>query len=141
MNAFSKYLLAPVLVTLALTAPAMAEGDHHRVCNNDATVELGKMGTVNEEALQRHIDKVKAQMKKVRHARGSHMSQKLELKRHLSEMQDAMQELHNQMYAEGCENAMHGASVETRLEVMENRMGMMQQMMEQMIEHMSEQEQ
>lgn len=140
MNKFSKYLLAPV-VTLALITPAMAEGDRHRGCDNEATVELGKMGNVNEEALQQHIDKVKEQMKKVRHARGSHVSQKLELKRHLSQMQAAMQALHDQMYAEGCENAMHGASVEARLEVMEKRMDMMRQMMGQMIEHMSEQEQ
>lgn len=140
MNKFSKYLLAPVM-TLALIAPAMAEGEHHRGCDNDAAIELGKMGKVNEETLQQHIDKVKAQLKKVRHARGSHVSQKTELKRHLREMQAAMQELHNQMYAGGCENAMHGASVETRLEVMEKRMGMMQQMMRQIIEHMSEQEQ
>jgi len=140
MKMFSKYLLPP-LMTLALINPALAEVDHHRGCDNEATVELGKMGMVDEAALQTHIDKVKAQMKKVRHARGSHVSQKLELKRHLSEMQAAMQELHNQMYAEGCEHAMHGASVETRLEVMEKRMGMMQQMMGQMIEHLSEQEQ
>jgi len=36
---------------------------------------------------------------------------------------------------------MHGASLETRIEVMEKRMGMMQQMMQQTIEHLSEQEQ
>ena len=119
MSTLYKHLFAS-LMAMVLISPAMAEGDHHRGCDSDATVELRKMGMVNEEALQQHIDKVKTQMKKVRHARGSHVSQKMELKRHLSDMQSAMQELHNQMYADGCEGAMHGASVDTRVEVMEN---------------------
>lgn len=140
MNIFYNHLLATIMA-LALITPAMAEGDHHRACDSEATVDLGKMGEMSEKVLQQHIDKAKDQMKRVRHARGSHVSQKLELKRHLSDMQAAMQELHNQMYAAGCEEAMHGASVETRVDVMEKRMGMMQQMIEQMIEHMSEQAQ
>lgn len=140
MNTMRKQLLASV-VSMALLSPVMAAENHHSDCNSGSTVGIGKMGMVNEASLQAHIDKVKAQMKKVRHARGSHVSQKLELKRHLSDMQAAMQELHDQMYAEGCEASIHGASLETRIEVMEKRMGMMQQMMEQTIDHLSEQSQ
>jgi len=140
MKIFSKYLLASVL-TFSFLTPAMAVEEQHRVCDSDATVELGKMGMVNEAALQEHIDKVKAQMKKVRHGRGSHFSQKQELRKHLSEMKSAMQELHNQMYAGGCKESLHGASLETRIEVMEKYMGMQQQMIEQLLEHLSEQEQ
>ena len=140
MKNIRKYLMASVL-TLTFMSPAIAEEKQHRVCDSSATVELGKMGMVNEEVLIEHMAKVKDQMKNVRHARGSHVSQKRELKKHLSEMQAAMQTLHDQMYASGCEGAIHGASLEVRVEVMEKHMGMMQQMMEQLLEHLSEQEQ
>lgn len=98
MNTVHKQLLASA-ISLTLLTPVMAAENHHDDCNSDSTVALEKMGKVNEASLQMHIDKVKDQMKKVRHARGSHASQKLELKRHLLDMQAAMQELHDQMYA------------------------------------------
>ena len=140
MNTLQKYLLASVITVISI-APVTADEKQHRVCDKEAMVELRGMGMVNEEVLLEHIAKVKDQMKNVRHARGSHISQKRELKLHLSNMQVAMQELHDQMYSSGCEGAMHGASLETRVEVMEKHMGMMQAMMEQLLEHLSEQEQ
>jgi len=133
-----RYILTLVMAIL-LTTPAIAGKNQHSDCDSDVKIKLGRMGMVNEASLQVHIDKVKAQMKKVRHARGSHESQKRELKQHLLEMQAAMQTLHNQVYTSGCESAMQDASLETRLEVMEKRMGMMEQMIEQVMEHLSEQ--
>lgn len=131
-------LLALMVTTMFSLQPAMAEEAGHRTCNGSATVEAGKMGMVDEAALQAHIDNVKEQLKTLRSSGGVRHLRKEELRRHLSNMQAAMEELHNQMYAEGCEEARHGASVEVRVEVMETRMNMLQQMMEQLIEHMSE---
>ena len=139
MKKFRKYLLLSIIAVVPISN-ALADEERHQVCDSDTMIELGKMGMVNEEALLDHIAKVKEQMKSVRHARGSHVSQKRELKKHLSEMQSAMQELHNQMYAGGCGEAIHGASLETRVEVMEKHMGMLRQMMAQMLEHFSEQQ-
>jgi len=108
-------------------------------CDGGVTVKLGQMGTVNETVILKHIDKMEQQMKNVRHGRGSHVSRKKALKQHLSEMQVALQEIHDQKYAAGCKSAMGDASVEMRVEVMEKRMDMMQQMMKQMVENLSEQ--
>jgi len=98
------------------------------------------MGMVDEEVLLAHIDKVKEQLKKVR-ASKFHDNQKLELKQHLLNMQEAMEELHNQMYADGCKEARHGASVETRVDVLEKQVNMVQEMMQQVIDHMAERDQ
>ena len=138
MNLIHKHLLASVM-SIALLSPAMADETHHQGCKDEATVKLGSMGVVNEKALQDHIDKMNEQMNKVRHAGSTRLGQDKELKQHMADMQAAMQELHNQMYAGGCEGAIHGASMETRVEVMEKRLGMMQQMMEQMMGHMAAQ--
>lgn len=139
LKTINKYLLASV-ITVVLASPAIAMEMEHDSCGDKATVQVRKMGMMNEEALQIHMDKVKQQLKKVRHARGSQKTQKRELRMHLSEMKSAMQELHNQMYVGGCKTSMHGASADVRIEVMEKRLDMMQQMMEQMIEHLSEKE-
>jgi len=140
MNAIYKYLVALVMMTFVVY-PVLAEEDNHHGCSGDATVEAGQMGLVDEETLQAHIDKVKVQMGNVHRARAFHGSHKIELKQHLSQMQSAMQALHDQMYAEGCNGAKNAASIESRVEVIEKRMKMMQEMMQQVIDHMSEQEQ
>ena len=137
MNTIHKHLLASV-ISIAFLSPVMADETHQNGCEN-ATVKLGSMGVVNEQALQEHIDKLNEQMTRVRHAGSSQLTKNKELKQHIEDMQAAMQELHNQMYAGGCKEAIHGASMETRVEVMEKRIGMMQQMMEQLVNHMSEQ--
>lgn len=96
-------LLVLMVTTMFFLQPTMAEEAGHRTCNGSATVEAGKMGMVDEAALQAHIDKVKDQMKAVSSTGGARHLRKEELRRHLSNMQAAMAELHNQMYAEGCE--------------------------------------
>jgi protein CpxP len=142
MKALSKILLASLL-TIAFLSPAMADekmmDKKAQDCEGGATVKLGQMGTVDEAALQKHIDVMKLQMKNIRHGRGSHGSRKLALKKHLSEMEAAVQEMNDQKYAAGCKDVMSDASVKTRVEVMEKRMDMMQQMMKQMIENLAEQ--
>lgn len=120
MKTTNRNLLALMVITLFSVSPVLAQEADHRSCNSDAMVKAGKMGMVDEAALQAHIDKVKKEMKRARHAK----ARKRVLKKHLSNMHAAMQELHNQMYAGGCEEAMHDASIETRVEVLETRMNM-----------------
>ena len=141
MNALTRILFASLVatgVTTAFLLPAMAEENRKNGCDDNVTVKLGQMGTVDEEALQKHIDKMEQQMKNLRHGRGSHVSRKYALKQHLSVMRVAVQEIHDEKYAAGCKDSMSDASVETRIKVMEKRMDMMQQMMKQMVEHLSE---
>jgi hypothetical protein len=140
MKLIYKNILATVIgVTLA--SPVMAEEHKHDSCGDKESVSINEMGIVNEALLQQHIDKTKGQMERVRHLSGPQVAQhKREMKQHLTEMDAAMQLLHNLMYAEGCEASLHGASAEVRLQVVEKRLDMMQQMMEQVINHISEQE-
>jgi chaperonin cofactor prefoldin len=139
MKTINMHILA-LVITGIFTSPAMATEAGHESCNDEALIHVDDMGMINEESLRNHMDKVKEQLQKVRHARGSHLSQRLELKRHLSDMKDAMQEIHNQMYAKGCDVARHGASIDVRVQVIEKHMDMLQQMMEQILEHLSENE-
>jgi septal ring factor EnvC (AmiA/AmiB activator) len=133
MNTIHKHLLASV-IAIAVISPAMADKNQNNDCDN-TKLETRLMGKVDEATLQKHIDKLTQQMKRIRHGRGSITSQKKELRRHASDMQTAMQELHNQMYAGGCKGALHGASLKTRVEEMEKRVAIQQQLMEQMIAH------
>lgn len=132
MNTIQKHLMASV-ISIALISPAMADStaivdkNHSSDCIEDATLDLRKMGLVNEITIQKHIVKTKQQMKWIHHGRGSLTAQKKKQRRHLSEMRGALQELHNQMYASGCTGAHHGTSIDSRVKVMEERMGMQRQ--------------
>lgn len=139
MKQVHKHLLASVL-TLAFLSPAMAEEHQHVVCDENAKIEVDNMGMVNEAALQKHIDKMQVQLTKVRHARGSHVSKKRELKQHIADMQEAMKELHKEMYIGGCKESMHGAPLETRVNMMQKRIDAMQKMVDQLVEHLAEQQ-
>lgn len=128
MKTINRNILAVLVMTMLSVQPALAEEADHLNCNSDAMVMAGKMGMVDEEALQAHIDKVNEQMKRVSRASKFHVNQKLKLKLHLLNMQDAMEKLHDQMYLDGCNEARHGASIETRVEVLEKHMNMKKMM-------------
>ena len=140
MNTIQKKIALALAVTVGMNISAMADEKGHRVCDPTATIEIGQQGKLNEDALQKQIDTVKDKMQRVRHARGSHLLRKEEMRRHLQAMQTAMTELHNQMYEEGCHGAIHGALVETRVEVVEKRLGMLEQMVSQLVDHLSEEQ-
>jgi hypothetical protein len=146
MKKMHKQLLA-VVAGIALASPLMAAEDGHTGhasqsgCDDKGVVAVDEMGIVNEALLQQHIDKVKAQMERIHTLSGPRVAQhRREMRQHLAEMQSAMQQLHNLMYAGGCDATQHGASLDVRVQVVEKRLDMMQQMMEQMIEHAAEQE-
>lgn len=143
MNTKSRHLLVSLLVnilTITYLSSALAEGEKPSDCVSNAKVEVGAMGMVDEVILQKHIDKMQGQLKRVRHARGSRLSQKTEMKQHISDMQAAMQELHKEMYVGGCKESMHGAPVEVRVEMIQKRMDAMQKLLDQLLEHIAEQE-
>ena len=112
-------------LTLAAAAPAMAAMDEHNACDADTTIQVGDMGAVNEATLQRHIEDLNSELHRVnviRSARTLRLSYKREIREHLDEMQDAMDQLHTVMYNNGCEAALHGMSVTARLDAMEKRL-------------------
>ncbi len=123
MNTVSKYMTALALA-LAAAMPVMAASDQHPACDSNTTIDVGDMGAVNEETLQRRIEDTKAELRRVSMVRGAQtlrLSHKRALRGHLEQMQVAMDKLHTVMYNNGCEAALHGMSVEARLEALEKR--------------------
>lgn len=122
MSRLHEHLLAAIaIILIAFLSPVMANENLHHSCDNDTTIEFKPAGMMNEEALQELLDKTKQHIKMFRHSSRTHLSRKQEQKQNISEIVSAMQVLHNQMYVGGCKQAAHGASLETRVEVLEKR--------------------
>lgn len=130
------------IVTLVVFAlPAIAgETDHAGCGDSKTTIYVDKMGIVNEEMLQEHIDKMQASLDQIKNKTARREEHRKGLRLHLMEMQQAMQKMHNMKLMSGCSEAAHGASVETQLKVLWKRMDMMQTMIEQILEHQKEAE-
>jgi len=116
-----KYLIYSIIpAALAFGAPnAIAKEIGHDNCGGTQTVEVPGMGNVNEAALQRHIDETQARLN--RHATRGYWPTARNAKSHLESMQRAMIRLHDQMVNTGCAGAVHGASLKTRISVLEER--------------------
>lgn len=130
-----------LMITIALfTLPAYARQQPE--CDAAVTVNHHGDELLDEEALQKHIDGISKQMDTVRlrHTRGPHLNQTLELRRHLSQMREAMRELHDQMYLMGCRVQKQEVSLDARVEAMEQQLKFLRQMLGQVIEHLSENE-
>lgn len=118
MNIILKLLLA-TLITISVLSPVAAGERNHRSCDGNSTIDFKQMGLMNEESLQEYLDNTKQQIKMFRHAPRFHFFRKQEQKRNLSDAMSAMQTLHNQMYVDGCKEAVHGAFLEARVAVIE----------------------
>lgn len=130
-----------LLITVSLFAlPGYAKQPPE--CDEAVTVDHHGDEILDEEALQKHIDGISEQMDTVRlrQTRGPQLNRTMELRRHLGQMREAMQELHDQMFLMGCRVEKQEVSLDARVEAMEMQMKFLRQMLEQVIEHLSENE-
>jgi len=124
---YSAFVFTLLVLTMTVSS-SFAQEDDHSDCGGNSSIKVKKMGDVNERQLQEHISEVESNLKKLlrRHARGSHLSASATMRFHLADMREAMQSLHDQMYLAGCSEAKHGTSLETRVEVLEQRLSVTQ---------------
>jgi len=128
--------IALLLVAVPVIVSA-GETDH--VGCDQVMVQADGMGTVDEQTLQNHIDEVKTTLEEIKKRSGRQAGERRRLlSMHLSNMRSVMKEMHDMKLRQGCEEAMHGSSIEARLNFMEKHMDMMQTMMEQLLEHQQE---
>jgi len=111
MNKRSIYLIVPAILSSGTAFNAMAGDMNHANCGGTTTISVEYMGSVNEATLQEHIDAIQNG-----HYRGLSKSQ---AQRHLIRMQNDMKQLHDKEVANGCAEALHGASLETRVSALE----------------------
>lgn len=136
-------MIRRLIVTIVIGAfamPVSADTVDHVGCSNDVTVYIDKMGIVNEGKLRKHIEQAQRSLDELRvpgMKAGSDQRRYL-LGVHVSKMQQAMEELHNLKLESNCSAAAHGASIETRISVLEKRMDMLNDMIEQVIGHQQE---
>lgn len=131
------YAMATVFLTMT-ASPVMSGEIDHAGCNSDVTVHVDKMGIVNEDTLQEHIDAAQHSLDQI-HLKGTRSRERKRLLRgHLAKMQQAMEEMHNLKLTGDCAAAAHGASPETRISVLEKRMDMIQDMLRQLVANQNE---
>jgi len=126
------------LLSLAAAVPAISQPMDHAGCKRDVTVYVDKMGIVNEATLRQHIEAAQRELDQVRGMSTQNRERRMRLRDHLQKMQQAMQDMHDLKLTSDCAAAAHGASLETRVEVLEKRLDMIQDMLEQVIANQKE---
>jgi len=126
------------LLLLAAASPVISQPIDHVGCKSDVTVYVDKMGIVNEAMLRQHIEAAQTELDQVRGMSTQNRERRIRLREHLQKMQQAMQDMHNLKLTGNCAAAAHGASLETRVEVLEKRLDMIQDMLEQVIANQKE---
>ena len=132
-----RYLIAGLLLT-AVTSPAISQSNDHAGCKNSVTVYVDKMGIVNEKMLRQHIEAAQTELEQLRGMSTQSRERRMRLHDHLDKMQQAMQDMHDLKLTGDCAAAAHGASLETRVGVLEKRLDMIQDMLEQVIANQKE---
>jgi len=127
-----------VLLSFAAAAPAISQPIDHAGCKSDLTVYVNKMGIVNEATLRQHIEVAQSELDQVRGMSTQNRERRIRLREHLQKMQQAMQDMHDLKLTGNCAAAAHGASLETRVEVLEKRLDMIQDLLEQVIANQKE---
>jgi len=126
------------LLSLAAVTPAISQPMDHAGCKGNVTVYVDKMGIVNEATLRQHIEAAQRELDQVRGMSTQNRERRIRLREHLQKMQQAMQDMHDLKLTGNCAAAAHGASLETRVEVLEKRLDMIQDMLEQVIANQKE---
>jgi len=132
----TSYIFAAVLLITA-ASPALSQPADHAGCKNNM-VYVDKMGIVNEKTLREHIKAAQAELDKIHGMSTKDRERRMRLRDHLGKMQQAMQDMHDLKLTGNCAAAAHGASLETRVEVLEKRLDMIQDMLEQVIANQKE---
>jgi phage shock protein A len=133
----TRFLIAALLLT-AVTSPAISQSNDHAGCGNNVTVYVDKMGIVNEKMLRQHIEAAQTELERIRGMSTQSRERRMRLREHLDKMQRAMQDMHDLKLTGDCAAAAHGASLETRVGVLEKRLDMIQDMLEQVIANQKE---
>lgn len=102
-----------------ISSPTYSADIDHAGCSGDVTVTVDKIGAVNEAKLHEQIDKINVSIDSMGMSRVRGATRRKDLTAELTAMRQAMVELHNIKLMSGCAAAAHGASVETRLSVLE----------------------
>lgn len=124
----------------AVASSAMAQSTDHAGCN-DTMVYVDKMGIVNETTLRRHIEAAQQDLDQIHGMSTKDRTRRMRLQDHLEKMQQAMKDMHDLKLNGNCAAAAHGATLKTRVEVLEKRLDMMQDMLEQLIANQKERSQ
>lgn len=124
MNLKTTYVFVVSLALALISSPAFSQDGRHDDCGGKVKIKLDDFGKVNEARLQAIIDTTEKQLSTayIHHGRGARLSYTRPIKQHLEIYEDAMQQLHDRMYISGCKAAKHEASLEARVEVLEQKL-------------------
>lgn len=124
MNLKTTYFFITSLLFALMSSPAFSQQGRHEKCGSNIKISLDDIGKVNETRLQAIIDTTEKSLSNAshHHGRGARLSYSRPIKQHLQEYQAAMQDLHDKMYISGCKSARHEASLEARVEVLEQKL-------------------
>jgi hypothetical protein len=130
-----KYLALP-LIAVFIASPAFAVETHHHV--NSDTQKSGMMkGMMSHDQMtnmHEHMEKMQTLMKRIKSEKDPEKHHAL-LEEHIKAMKEGMHMMSGRMGMGDAKGAMKNMDAIQRIDMMEQRMSMMQMMMEQMIEH------
>lgn len=119
------YYLSIAAISIFTTSGALAIEEGHDDCGGGNKIHVSKMGVVGEADLHSHIIWAKDRLRDMRGHSPHGAWNRTESRAHLIDMQAAMKQLHDQMYEGGCTGAIHGATQESRVKVLEKRISRM----------------
>lgn len=90
-------------------------------CGKDMAIEVSGLGVVNEDELGHHIDQIRESLKSI-HGKLSRIGVRRDrLMKNLSIYETALQTLYDRMYEQGCTEKRDEATLQTRIQVLEQR--------------------
>ncbi len=133
-----KTLITAIALTAALATPVFASDDHDRHQGEDMNRSEMQEGKVNHrEMMATHKQRMEKIMAELKEEKDPEKHQKL-MEEHTKSMQDAMHMMNSNMRGKhGITGQMKMPSMQ-QMDMMENRMDMMQTMMGQMMQHNAE---
>ncbi|MBR9910226.1 MAG: hypothetical protein GYB33_07730 [Gammaproteobacteria bacterium] len=145
-----KILLSTLVVAAAMSSPVFAEKGHNHSENDQpmGSMMMGMMSHDQMVAMHERMQKMHDMMAKIKAENDPEKHQKL-MQEHLQAMQEGMKMMNKSMgmkggmkmsdhQGKGMPEKMGDMDMMKRMDMMEERMGMMQMMMEQMMSHQSE---
>ncbi len=153
MKNTTKKMLSTVFISTLLASPVFAEKGHEHADKNQSMgggMMMGMMSHDQMMEMHEHMQKMHSMMEKIQSETDPEKHQKL-MAEHMQAMQEGMHMMNKDMgmksgtkksshKGEGMRENMGDMDVMKRMDMMEERMGMMQMMMGQMMEHESETE-
>ena len=135
-----KKLISTLVIAAAISSPVFAEKGHEHGDSKDQPMGGMMMGHEQMMAMHEHMQKMKEMMAKIKAETDPEKRQQL-MQEHRRTMQGGMKMLDDGMGMEmtvGESSKMDDMDMIKRMDMMEERMGMMQMMMGQMMDHESE---